>query len=70
MDAIHDTRSSTAVYNIASGVWFCIKIPIIFVKHICDMRHMPISWALVIVNLKKINLLGLSGEQPCQYALI
>lgn len=62
MDVIYDIWFLIVVYNIVFGVWFCIKILIIFVKHICDMWYMFILWVLVIVNLKKINLLGLLGE--------
>lgn len=62
MDVIYDIWFLIVVYNIVFGVWFCIKILIIFVKYICDMWYMFILWVLVIVNLKKINLLGLLGE--------
>lgn len=62
MDVIYDIWFLIIVYNIVFGVWFCIKILIIFVKYICDMWYMFILWVLVIVNLKKINLLGLLGE--------
>lgn len=62
MDFIYDIWFLIIVFNIVFGVWFCIKILIIFVKYICDMWYMFILWVLVIVNLKKINLLGLLGE--------
>lgn len=52
MDVIYDIWFLIVVYNIVFGVWFCIKILIIFVKYICDMWYMFILWVLVIVNLK------------------